>query len=97
MSLELSKYLNKTLEAMHISSYCKLTHAVNDCKEISILLQAAGHNTADLDKAIKETNDSIDKLKTANKAAVCKFQTEGIHIKTEDKEQYSIESIPTPH
>lgn len=51
--------------------------------ESSELLKACGHDTADLDEAIKETMNSIIRLKAVNEAAESKFKKEGVIIYTD--------------
>jgi hypothetical protein len=90
MSLSLTSYLNEILKKMNSSSYCRLKYSLEEYQETSRLLGAAGHNTANLDGAIKETSNSMDKLIQANATAVANFKLHGIisfqsHEITEDE------------
>ena len=80
MTLNLNNYLKKRLIEI-FPSYCKLTHALNDYIEMSALLKAAGHDTVNLDDALNEIVKSIDQLKKVQKAAIFKFESEGIDLK----------------
>ncbi len=92
VSLSLTTYLNELLTKMNSQTnyYCKLKYSLEEYKETSRLLGAAGHNTANLDGAIKETSKSMDKLIQANATAVANFKLHGIisfqsHEITEDE------------
>ena len=78
VSLSLTTYLNEVLNRLNSSYYCKLKNSLADYQETSRVLGAAGHNTATLDGAIKETSEAMDKLIQANATAVANFKLHGI-------------------
>ena len=60
------------------SSYCLFTAAVNNYRETALLLRTAGHNTSELDSAVIQYMESVDKLRAARNTAVNKFKQEGL-------------------
>lgn len=57
---------------------CFLDHGLNEYHQLSVLLQAAGHDTCELDIAMNETFESTLKLKAAREKAEKMFEEKGI-------------------
>ncbi len=74
--------------------YCAFGHSIEDNHELNLTLQAAGHDTSELDEAIKEALESIVKLKSARDKAVERFKQQGVLFKvvpTVEKEEERLE------
>jgi hypothetical protein len=63
------------------TKYCVFNHSIEGYDELKLTLQAAGHDTSELRAAIKETLESIMKLKAVRDKAVEKFKQEGVLFK----------------
>ena len=53
-------------------------HGIQEYHELNLTLQAAGHDTSELHAAIKETLESVVKLKAARDKAVERFKQQGV-------------------
>lgn len=62
------------------SCYCLFSAGMQDYHELNTTLAAAGHDTSELQAAIKETLDSIAKLKAVRNVAVMRFREKGVLI-----------------
>ena len=63
------------------SCCCLLTAGIEEYHELNLTLQAAGHDTSELHAAIKETLESMVKLKAVRDKAVERFKEQGVLIK----------------
>ena len=63
------------------SCCCLLTAGIEEYHELNLTLQAAGHDTSELHAAIKETLESMVKLKAVRDKAVERFKQEGVLFK----------------
>ncbi len=76
--LKLNSYLSSALDKLNNYPYCKLTYALVEINETKKLLQAAGHETGDLDVAIEDATASFMTVKDVLAVAIAKFKSEGI-------------------
>lgn len=53
-------------------------HALTGHVQLSKLLKAAGHDTAELDSALKSVEDNVQLLHRATQQAKARFSTEGV-------------------
>lgn len=60
------------------SSICFFEHALTQYHKLNVLLQACGHDTCELKKAMIETQESIEKLKAVRVKAEEEFKEKGI-------------------
>ncbi len=65
-------------ELMKPSSVCFYEHALGGDKEVSRTLQAAGHDTSELDTAVKAMHESTVLLKAERIKALRRFREQGI-------------------
>jgi hypothetical protein len=63
------------------SSFCHIGHGIEGYHELNLTLQAAGHDTSELHAAIKETLESMVKLKAVRDKAVERFKEQGVLFK----------------
>ena len=94
MSQSLTNYLNKRIDELDPNRFntCSLTANLMDYMEISQVLKACGHDTAELDMTITETSMAIEKLKKVQRKAIIKFKNEGVNFTAEKNKQFEDES-----
>ena len=75
------------------SVVCLFNHSTQLYYDIQLTLKAAGHDTSELDAAIKETLKSIVKLKAVRDKAVERFKQQGVlfTVVPVDKEEERLE------
>ena len=76
---DITQLVRARVEKLSRSSYCcLLTAGIEEYHELNLTLQAAGHDTSDLHAAIKETLESMVKLKAVRDTAVERFKQQGV-------------------
>lgn len=60
------------------SCYCPFYSGIQGYQELELTLQAAGHDMSELHDAIKESLESIEKLKAVRDKAVVRFKQQGV-------------------
>ncbi len=75
------------------SVFCSFVHGIEGYHELNLTLQAAGHDTSELHAAIKETLESVVKLKAVRDKAVQRFKQQGVlfNLVPVDKEEERLE------
>ena len=73
----LNSYLNEKLDAMNRSCHY-MSCGLNDFYECSKLLEAAGHDSSDLQQALHQTVEAFTVLKGVNQIACARFKVEGV-------------------
>ena len=73
--------------------YCAFGHGIEGYHELNLTLMAAGHDTSELHAAIKETLESMVKLKAVRDKAVERFREQGVlfTVVPVDKEEERLE------
>ncbi len=77
-----AEYVSARVEALSGSKfYCPFGAAISEYHELKLTLEKlTGHDTSELHDAIKETLESIVKLKAARDKAVERFRQQGVLI-----------------
>jgi hypothetical protein len=77
-----AEYVSARVGALSGSKfYCPFGAAIGEYHELKLTLEAlAGHDTSELHDAIKETLESIVKLRAARDKAVERFKQQGVLI-----------------
>jgi hypothetical protein len=79
-------------DLMKPSLVCFYEHGLRGDKELSRTLQAAGHDTSELDAAVKEMHESTVLLKAERIKALRRFEEQGILYAVVPLEQASADS-----
>ena len=75
----LTQFVQARVDALTRGScYCPFSAGLQVFDELKMTLQAAGHDTSDLHAAIKETLESMVKLKAVRDKAVVRFKQQGV-------------------
>ena len=78
----ITQFIHARVDALTRGScYCQFYSGVQAYHELELTLQAAGHDMSELHEAIKETLESIVKLKAARDNAVERFKQQGVLFK----------------
>ena len=80
MPITLYQYLNERAQALSPSlhAYCQINAALREYVELSRLLQAAGHDTTQLDAAISAIKRDVNTLHDTARNAQTTFAQQGI-------------------
>ena len=83
MTLAIERHITQFIHARvdtltRASCYCPFYSGMQGYHELELTLQAAGHDTSELHAAIKETLESMVKLKEVRDKAVDGFNQEGV-------------------
>jgi len=89
---EITQFIHARVDTL-TRTYCLFCHGIQEYHELNLTLQAAGHDTSELHAAIKETLESVVKLKAARDKAVERFKQQGVlfTIVPVDKEEERLE------
>jgi hypothetical protein len=83
MTLAIERHITQFIHARvaklsRPSLCCLVTADIEEYHELNLTLQSAGHDTSELHAAIKETLESVVKLKAVRDKAVERFNQQGI-------------------
>jgi hypothetical protein len=90
----ITQFMHARVDALtRVSCYCPFGAGIQGYDKLKLTLQAAGHDTSELHEAIKETLESMVKLKAARDKAVERFKEQGVLLKVVpvDKEEERLE------
>ena len=75
----LTQFVQARVDALTRGScYCPIYSGIQGYHELELTLQAAGHDMSELHDAIKESLESIEKLKAVRDKAVVRFKQQGV-------------------
>lgn len=75
----LTQFIQTRVDALTRGScYCPFCDGIQQFDALKMTLETAGHATSELHEAIKETIESIEKLKAVRDKAVERFKQEGV-------------------
>jgi hypothetical protein len=90
----ITQFINARVDTLtRASCYCPFYSGVQGYHELELTLQAAGHDMSELHAAIKETLESVVKLKAVRDKAVERFNQQGFlfTVVPVDKEEERLE------
>jgi hypothetical protein len=89
----LAQYLSFKLDSTKPCNYwCPITAELNKYKETKLILEASGHDTHDLQKAIELFSVATQHLKAVQEASIAKFKKEGVCFIVDHQKAAELES-----
>jgi hypothetical protein len=88
MNLPLLKaFLTESVEGAFYPNFCRFNMELDQYKKTASLIQACGHDTADLVLAIAAVERAVIVLKAEREGVVRKFKTEGVCCAVDESKQ----------